>query len=379
MKYMGSKRSMLQNGLGELLLNQARKHDRFVDLFAGGGVVSWFIAEQIDQPVLSIDLQRYSTVLCESVISRTKSANPESLFSEWVNVAKKKRDRSNLWKESIKLSSKELSIHDFVDQARELCGIKSRIGPIWNAYGGHYFSPAQAITFDYLINNLPASYEEKMICLAACISTASECAASPGHTAQPFQPTSGAGKFILDSWRKDPLQLCKKNLDLLCPRYAKIRGSSITSDCQTVISQLSSTDLVFIDPPYSGVQYSRFYHVLEVIARCEKDIFVSGVGRYPTIKERPQSKFSNISQAKEALRSILLGIAEKGSTIVFTFPSGKSSNGLSGDYVKSVASDWFLINDCNKIEGKFSTLGGNNGNRKARNDSSELILLMTPK
>ena len=37
---MGSKRSMLLNGLGDLLANNAPKTTRFVDLFAGSGAVA---------------------------------------------------------------------------------------------------------------------------------------------------------------------------------------------------------------------------------------------------------------------------------------------------------------------------------------------------
>ena len=194
----------------------------------------------------------------------------------------------------------------------------------------------------------------------------------------PFNLLKAAGKYILESWRQDPLELCKINLKLLCPKYAKVAGCVITADAQTVIPHLNSRDLVLIDPPYSNVQYSRFYHVLETIARCNKQVSVTGVGRYPALEERPQSKFSNISQAKAALKLLLKGIAEKGSTIIFTFPSGDSSNGLSGDYIRTVASEWFLVEDKNTIEGQFSSLGGNNGNRKARNKSSELILLLQP-
>ena len=44
MKYMGSKRTMLLNGLGTLLKAEMPKHDRVVDLFCGAGSVSWFAA-----------------------------------------------------------------------------------------------------------------------------------------------------------------------------------------------------------------------------------------------------------------------------------------------------------------------------------------------
>jgi len=379
MKYMGSKRSMLRNGLGDLLLEQTPLFDRFVDLFAGAGFVSWFVAERIDKPVLAVDLQRYSTILTEAVISRTNPLDVEFLKEDWISTTKKKRNSSYLWKKAKNLSNKNLLVKLFVNQARKLCEEISTIGPIWNAYGGHYFSPTQALTFDYLLSNLPEDYDERIVCLAACISTASECVASPGHTAQPFQPTKGAGKYILDSWQQDPLERCKTNIENLCNKFAKVKGSVVTGDSQNVISQLNSRDLVFMDPPYSNVQYSRFYHVLETIARCNTKISVTGVGRYPALEERPQSKFSNTGQAKDALKALLKGVAEKGSTIIFTFPSGNSSNGLSGEYIKFIASEWFHINNKNKIEGQFSSLGGNNGNRKARNKSSELILLLTPK
>ena len=379
MKYMGSKRSMLKNGLGDLLLEQTVLFDRFVDLFAGGGFVSWFVAKQVSKPVLAVDLQRYSTVLTEAVISRTKPLDSKIIYDKWVLNAKGKRNKSYLWKKAEHLSNLNLSVNIYVEQARKLCERKSTIGPLWNAYGGHYFSPAQALTFDFLLDNLPEEYDEKIVCLAACISTASECVASPGHTAQPFQPTKGAGKYILESWQKDPLERCKLNLEFLCSKYAKVKGKVTTEDGLNIIPQLNSKDLVFIDPPYSSVQYSRFYHVLETIARRNKEITVSGVGRYPALDERPQSKFSNISQAKGALKLLLEGIAKQGATIIFTFPSGDSSNGLSGSYIKSLASEWFLVEDKNTIEGQFSSLGGNNGNRKARNKSSELVLYLGPK
>ena len=270
-------------------------------------------------------------------------------------------------------------IKPYVERARELCSIPSSTGPIWNAYGGHYFSPAQAITFDLLLNFLPSEGLERTLCLAACISAASQCVASPGHTAQPFQPTEGAGKYILEAWRKDPLDYIKKSLQFLCPLHANVKGQVLTGDAEDYIDLIQPSDLVFIDPPYSSVQYSRFYHVLETIAETRNPRTVEGIGRYPPINERPQSKFSNIGQAKDALHELLGSLAKKNCTVVFTFPSGKSSNGLSGDFIKQIASTNFHVEDHNKVEGVFSTLGGNNNNRSARQKSDELILVLRPR
>ena len=87
-------------------------------------------------------------------------------------------------------------VEALVGRARLLCQRRSRIGPIWNAYGGYYHSPVQALTFDYLLKYLPQREPERSVCLAAAISAASTCSASPGHTAQPFRPSETAGPFL---------------------------------------------------------------------------------------------------------------------------------------------------------------------------------------
>lgn len=378
MKYMGSKRSMLKNGLGKLLLHESENFDRFVDLFTGAAFVACYVAESTKIPVLAVDLQAYSTVLAQAIIGRTKQSNSIDLINKWIDAATSLRNKDSLWKKAEAHAHAIRKTKKWVLDARELCSTKSKAGSIWNAYGGHYFSPAQAMTFDYLLANLPKEKNERILCLAACISAASECVAAPGHTAQPFQPTKSALPFILDAWQRDAILYCKKNLVALASRHAQVVGKTITGNAIKVIGKLNSKDLVFIDPPYSSVQYSRFYHVLETMARGDTKISIEGVGRYPSIDDRPQSQFSNIGEAKEALKSLIQKLAEKKCTVIFTFPSGEASNGLSGEYIKQVAGEFFKVEDYTTINGRFSTLGGNNEGRDARQTSSELILLMRP-
>jgi 16S rRNA G966 N2-methylase RsmD len=63
MKYMGSKRAMLRNGLGEVLQSELRSARRFVDLFSGSGAVSIHVAQRINVPVVSVDIQKYGALL----------------------------------------------------------------------------------------------------------------------------------------------------------------------------------------------------------------------------------------------------------------------------------------------------------------------------
>ncbi|MBM4066319.1 MAG: adenine methyltransferase [Planctomycetes bacterium] len=374
MKYMGSKRSMLQNGLGELICQEAKYVRRIVDLFCGAGSVAWFTAEKTPRPVLAVDLQTFSAILARAVIGRNFPLDSNQLIKKWLNKVKNIRCAAHLWREAVLL---EKSAKKLVLEARALCKELSRIGPIWNAYGGHYFSPTQALTFDYMLKYLPTNEPERSVCIAATIFTASKCAAAPGHTAQPFQPTPRAEIFILEAWERDPLLICKKALHEICPRHAIVPGKAFVSDAIDFVKNLKSEDLVFIDPPYSGVQYSRFYHVFETIAQGQCNSVI-GVGRYPPIEDRPQSYFSNKSQSKLALEKLISSLANIGVTVIFTFPSGECSNGLSGKIVIETAQMWFNVGK-KIVKGRFSTLGGNNIRRTARKSSEELLLLMYPK
>ncbi len=373
---MGSKRSMLANGLGELLRSEAQSHSRIVDLFSGSASVAWFAAQEMHIPVLATDLQSYSSILARSVIGRTKPIVFEEVWPKWKEEIRDVLHRQPLWKLATALEGK-YNTPTWCKKARELCSNNIiENGVIWSAYGGYYFSPAQALTFDAMLRCVPSHEPLKSVYMACVIASASKCAASPGHTAQPFRPTTTAGPYLREAWEKDPFEYFVKTLKDICPRHAQIKGSAKVADALKEAKKLNDKDLVFIDPPYSGVHYSRFYHVLETIARgnCGP---VTGDGRYPPFEERPQSLFSNKSEAKLALTTLLEALAEAGSTVLFTFPASRCSNGLSGNIIEKQASKWFVITK-RFVTSQFSTLGGNNSHRKARNRRKELFLLMRP-
>ena len=382
MKYMGSKRYMLNNGLATLLEKEVPKATRFVDLFCGAGSVIHHVAEKYEKPTLAADIQQYGVILAGAISSRNKPVNAEKIERDWIKSARAKVCRSKLFQVALSLENAENDLQETVEEARQLTNsTQSRIGPIWGAYGGHYYSPSQALAIDYLIKGLPAKNPERLVAHAALIIGASRIAAAPGHTAQPFQPTETAGKFLQQSWKRDVFSAVENALDSISQRHALVRGTTKVTDASEIVDELREGDLVFLDPPYSGVQYSRFYHVLETIARGTVGD-VSGVGRYPSLEERPQSKYSNAGQSVEALDQLMSKLSKTGATIIFTFPKGKCSNGLSGDIVKEVSSQYFRVtNDKEHVKGKFSTLGGNGkgDHRPHKIDSVELILLLKPR
>ena len=375
MKYMGSKRAMLGNGLGELLRRETPNYSRFVDLFSGSGAVAWFVGQVSPCQVLAVDIQEYGVALARAVIGRTRATKPQRLVKLFLQTARVQSRRNAYWKRATELDGTGLSHIEWTSRARAICGSAGH-GVIFRVYGGHYFSPSQAIAIDAMLDSLPAKRTDREICLAALLIAASDCAASPGHTAQPFQPTKTAGRYINEAWRKDIFAYVEKALLNVCPLHAQVQGSARVGDAVTVAASLTKDDLVFIAPPYAGVHYSRFYHVLETIARgwCSE---VSGVGRYPPPEERPVSAFSRKGQSLEAFDQLMRTLSERGCSAVVTFPAGECSNGLSGDSVAAQAARYFRI-ETKKVGSRFSTMGGNNLHRQARMKVDELILLLRP-
>ena len=377
-KYMGSKRVMLQNGFGSAISSAAAESERIVDLMAGSGAVAWYAAQRFDQPVLAVDLQAYSAVLSAAVISRTRGLNVGKLEREWLEPARQSAWRSSHWSvaEEFDLPADRKA----VERARALCGGEGS-GMIWSAYGGHYFSPRQAIQLDHALTLLPAREPDHSACRAALIAAAGYCAAAPGHTAQPFQPTSSAIPYIRDFWRRDPLAYAASWLADISPRFARRKGATEVADALHVVEDLDASDLVIIDPPYSDVQYSRFYHVLEAIARADGGIVstpVTGVGRYPPFTARPRSDFSLKSRSQDAIEDLLDALAERGCRAIITFPANRCSNGLSGTHIARLARRQFKVRT-KTVKGRFSTLGGNNTTRAARTTSAELIITLYPR
>jgi adenine-specific DNA-methyltransferase len=375
MKYMGSKRWMLSNGLGTLLVEHSAHAERFVDLFSGTAAVSWHVAAGTDVPVLAADLQTYSAVLARAVVGRTRELGIAQLVEQWVESSEQRSAEDPLWSKANRFDIDGLTAQQVL-RARKLCA--GADGPITRAYGGYYFSPAQAIMIDSLRAELPDREPKRSVCLASLIWAVTRCVASPGHTAQPFQPTNTALPFIREAWLKDVVSATRDVLPTIATRSAKVRGRAVVGDATSVVERdVCAGDLVFLDPPYSAAQYSRFYHVLETLALGSCGA-VTGEGRYPPPEERPRSLFSLRSQAAPALEELLNALGRTGCEVIMTFPQQSCSNGLVGEDIVGLARQWFEV-DISTVVMKHSTLGGNNTYRASRRSSLELIMSMKPK
>lgn len=389
MKYMGHKGKLLSR-LGEILTEESRHAKKIADPFCGSGSVSWFLAQNTEKTIVSGDLQSFAVARAAAVIERTVEINAEKTIHAWFKSAKKIIDSiisqfPNAKNSIIPVPQGSEQIRLSVIRSRKFCEsvlppilIESKAQfPMVLAYGGHYFSPLQALELDALRQSLPRNPAAYRVCMAALIETASRCAASPGHTAQPFQPTETAAKYILEAWSRNVWDLTAQATRSIATKYAQEKGETVTGDFTTCIDRLNPGDLVFADPPYSDVHYSRFYHVLETLTRgLETEVF--GVGRYPPADERPVSSFSRKGESQMAASALINACAERELRLVLTFPTWGASNGLNiSDFIDS-AKDKFSSITTQEVSSTFSTLGGNAGNRGGRKLCTESIVCFRP-
>lgn len=377
MKYMGSKRALIENGLGKVISDASSSASRFVDLFCGASSVSWFVSTKLSKEVLSSDLQEYAAVLASSVIERTESVDWTEIEQNWIVPARSAVRSLKPWKHAYSLDHGSNDMHLWQSDAQQLCSEFDRDSSllVFRCYGGYYFSPSQALAFDAMLQSLPVSKKHRRLCLAATIIAASNCVAAPGHTAQPFKATTTASKYLREAWCRDPFLYVTKALRRLCPLHARLSGQSIIGDANDIATRLNASDLVFVDPPYSSVHYSRFYHVLETIARGTCDS-VSGEGRYPPPSDRPKSLYSQKSKSRDAIVDLLRTLSNNGCSVIVTFPGRMCSNGLSGEEIEDASKELFRV-ERKSVRSNFSTLGGNKVNRTARHHLEEFILVLS--
>jgi len=385
MKYMGHKGKLLPV-LGEILINESRNAQSIADPFCGSGAVSWFLATQTDKAIISGDLQAFAVARAASVTERTSAADSKTLVTQWLSDAREIVERITCQFPNAERSvdPKFVTPEDIryvVSRSRTFCEavlppVLERLNsafPMTKAYGGHYFSPLQAIELDALRQTMPEDPSWRRVALGALVETAGQCAASPGHTAQPFQPTASAARFILEAWNRDVWTVLAQSVESISATYARTVGRAEAMDYKECISSLSEGDLVFADPPYSDVHYSRFYHVLETLT-IGSEVAVSGKGRYPPFADRPASNFSRKGKAKLAAKGLIDSCVQNRTNLVLTFPHEGASNGLTtADFIELAAGSFSNV-ETHEVTSKFSTLGGNTEKRGGRKECIENIV-----
>jgi hypothetical protein len=169
-------------------------------------------------------------------------------------------------------------------------------------YANAYFGIAQSIEVDSLRAAIEVVFPEdsdprRNICLAALIIAVCLCNSGP-HFAQPPKILNLHSLGVIIERRARSVmwefELALKRLAARPPLATPFKQVTVLNWSEALDGFLKAVPegprAVYLDPPYSKLQYSRYYHVLNVLLAYDYPP-IHGVGRYPPLDRRFSSRF----------------------------------------------------------------------------------------
>ena len=329
MKYMGSKRELLDfiiSSINDLDIES----NWFCDLFSGTSVVGCSLKDEYNVQIN--DIQIYTSIFANTylpninkLINSTELEKikdrvlfyvdefyrkyPDLIFDYNSIDNYEKLTKLEIQQQNLIYSNFEIGFHLFVKY-----------------YSGTYWSYTQCVWIDS-IRAVAEEYKGKSdyyIILSSLIYAMSYTSQSTGHFAQFRDVTESNMRDIMlyrirDIWT----YFEKKFLEILnmVDVEATNRYTSTTLDYLDCLRLIERNTIVYADPPYSSVHYSRFYHAIETLIRYDYPN-VKYKGRYR--EDRHQSPFGKKTEVKNAFGKLFKGVKNKNSHLILSY----SDNGM---------------------------------------------------
>lgn len=329
MKYMGSKRELLDfiiSSINDLDIES----NWFCDLFSGTSVVGCSLKDEYNVQIN--DIQIYT-----SIFANTYLPNINKLINS--TELEKIKDRVSFYVEEFYRKYPDLifdynSIDNYENltkleiQQQNLIYSNFEIGfhLFVKYYSGTYWSYTQCVWIDS-IRAVAEEYKGKSdyyIILSSLIYAMSYTSQSTGHFAQFRDVTeSNMHDIMLYRIRDIWTYFEKKFLEILnmVDVEATNRYTITTLDYLDCLRLIERNTIVYADPPYSSVHYSRFYHAIETLIRYDYPN-VKYKGRYR--EDRHQSPFGKKTEVKNAFGKLFKGVKNKNSHLILSY----SDNGM---------------------------------------------------
>jgi adenine-specific DNA-methyltransferase len=256
-------------------------------------------------------------------------------------------------------------------------------------YANGYFGVHQCTVIDSLRYAVDQCFPEtdesdkdqlqRNICLSAMMYAASYCVAAPGHFAQFLSFDSQRESAHRAVFHHRSQSFLERFKDKLQDIYRHLESSPYDNRCyamdyRDLLSDdelMAEVDLVYADPPYTNVHYSRFYHILETLVRYDypESIYI---GRYRD--DRHQSGFCQKSNVEDEFRYLLRNLSSMQKTLVISYPdTGLMPLSQLVALCKEYYSEPDQVVKESREQYVHSTLGGKTGN--ARKDVTEALIV----
>ena len=225
-RYTGNKYKLM-SWIKGLILEYCPSHGIFFDVFGGTGIVTAEMLDEVQSAIVNDFL--YSNEVCyKAFFGRDRyDFQKLRLFADVVAITDRKA-----------LSDNYVSVN----------------------YGGKYFGHDDAKLIGAVRERIQSDYEagelnerEFNILLASLVYSFDRCANTVGH---------------YDAYVKEACQ-SRFIFELIEPIVSETEVTIYREDANKLARRVCA-EIAFVDPPYNSRQYSRFYHVPEMIVKWDK-------------------------------------------------------------------------------------------------------------
>lgn len=327
-------------------LNTIHKPEQPVcDLFAGSCTLASALREN-DIQIYSNDIQAYSAVLARTYLGNytwnnypsinTILSKVEQIVSDW------KRQYPKLW--SNFNYDREFTLDEFVEVEQAQSNLLHNdefIRSLVNSdnehirnyhlftldYSGTYWGFQQCVWIDSLrcvideYKESPEFYNALLSCTMFAMAYNSQ---STGHYAQ-FRKaqTQSSMDDILIYRRKTMESFFRRKFEELSTTLFRGPQNCVTQlDFSACINELPEHTLVYADPPYCFVHYSRFYHILETFVLYDYPV-VQFDGRYRN--DRHQSPFCIATKVEPAFSLMFERLKARNCELVLSYSNSDTT------------------------------------------------------
>lgn len=378
LNYQGNKASLMPF-ISRSINKYVSPGEKICDIFSGSGSVGAYLKNEYS--VIANDAELYSSIISSSLLN-TPSKN--SLSKEKNNFIKEYKSNFKLLMSSHKNEvSKEKT---FIEECNtdELINLYSSFPTIWNGldkkinyknlgeenrynlflyyYSGTYFGIKQSIEIDSIIKTIHEidSTEIKNVLFSCLFYSMSEVVFSKdGHMAQPLNINRNVSrhlkqrnKSVLDYFEIKLNEFIEKSHKYSTNKNCKVFNLDMSDLLKNDDFNEENVTLIYADPPYTDMQYSRYYHLLNVAAKYNYPAPTISRGQFTKglyTEGRNQSDLSKRSTAKYRLEELFDYCYKKGIVLALSYAYPKNeANQKTNRYTISIEE---LVEMANKVFG----------------------------
>lgn len=369
LNYMGSKKNLI-SFIHSTLDTYISKNDTVLDIFAGTCSVGY--SYKRSNTVYANDSEKYSAYIAKALLGQPLN---KEIIPQFLEIFKKN------YTAVYSSHASEINAEDNYLKTNNIDGLISLYSgykTVWknntattdtlfvSCYASNYFGIKQAAEIDAIRAALDDIKDENALyILFSCLFYAmKECVfAKDGHMAQPLE-FNGNRARLLAQRKKSIVEFFFAKTEEFClpdfcvPHNTQSQNKVFNLDFEQLLELeeiKKNVSIIYADPPYTDMQYSRYYHLLNTVIEnkfAEPTVLNGSYTKGLYLNNRYQSKLSQKNSCLQQMEKLIAFSSKYNKTLVISFGFPQDAQNQKTDrYVLDITS---LIDKCKEYFGENS-------------------------